>query len=681
MDIVQNQRFKGKTPTDTTADQLTAAFFGRTVQTAPEIICGTTKYIFEKTALKIGAQGDYWTPATRFDSVGQLAEHLKSGFAICTGALSGTRRQGCDVTAIHLLGTDFDGLSVEQILEYRLVMDYAAIVYPTASSTPDAPRSRALFILDTAITPAQFRLFIRRLLAIFEQDADLQCSDPARIWYGSTNPKYLVREGVILPVSVLAALPDPPAAASEAPLTTNNGAPPSVESLINHYLTYQSGRNTALFTTLTYARDYGITSDADAIQQLKRVFANERPRSYSNEAGYESIERREREFNATLASVYKRAPRAMPMLTPAVMLNAIREALLQQKQDAAARLLDMLYSAGIEPGNAMTEKQIVELCAAKGISRKTIRKALETNARRIDLDTGEIIENRVFVPILYTPQSGAIAKAKTTCVVRCQNGDKNLNEAKSKGGRPSGTGKQYAIPTVDYMLDLLGIERENAKHADAIPADAVKTASSYRRAIHTALVKRTPEKQYSMRLLTQRLGVTRMTVYSYNKAAGIEAIPVYTRIPITWENVNSLPFVDIADADQNQQGRRFVRGMFIADVTNTDPAEIGEKHSPFAVIARRLLSERRTIYLCYQEANAWVYKPAIKRSAPIFKLQTVTPAAQPVPLAKAAGAESMTPPPTSQWGHTPDDNGVSRLNPFSRKGHTRHDPDADDPPA
>ena len=101
------------------------------------------------------------------------------------------------------LGLDFDTQGVEATLAHPFVDAYAAIVYATPSSTPEAPRSRAVFLLDTPIVQAAN--YVRAASALiwsFGGQADRQCKDAARFFYGSLGciPTRRDRE---LPLSIL----------------------------------------------------------------------------------------------------------------------------------------------------------------------------------------------------------------------------------------------------------------------------------------------------------------------------------------------------------------------------------------------------------------------------------------------------------------------------------------------
>lgn len=104
------------------------------------------------------------------------------------------------------LGIDFDTRSVADALADPFIDTYAAIVYATPSSTPDAPRSRALFLLDRPIVQAAN--YVRAASALiwsFGGHADRQCKDAARFFYGSVA-SIPTRRNRVLPLDVVRAM-------------------------------------------------------------------------------------------------------------------------------------------------------------------------------------------------------------------------------------------------------------------------------------------------------------------------------------------------------------------------------------------------------------------------------------------------------------------------------------------
>lgn len=141
----------------------------------------------------------------------QVADHIKSGKAICVAALDGDWRGEAHFISSQMMGIDFDqSPGVEKLIEDDFIRQYAFYVYPTPSHTEEKPRSRALFALDAALLDyKEYRILITRLLERFGQfHADPACKDPVRIFYGSDVPgKRGLNPTKVLPLDVLRALP------------------------------------------------------------------------------------------------------------------------------------------------------------------------------------------------------------------------------------------------------------------------------------------------------------------------------------------------------------------------------------------------------------------------------------------------------------------------------------------
>ena len=89
------------------------------------------------------------------------------------------------------LALDMDTEDNRSTLPYlasdKFIKQYASIIYTTPSHTPEAPRARVLFLLDTPIQqPANYVLAVSSLLWLFGT-GDRQCKDSARFFYGSTG--------------------------------------------------------------------------------------------------------------------------------------------------------------------------------------------------------------------------------------------------------------------------------------------------------------------------------------------------------------------------------------------------------------------------------------------------------------------------------------------------------------
>lgn len=87
------------------------------------------------------------------------------------------------------LGLDFDQgdktSSMPYLLNDKFIMRYGSFLYSTMSHTPEEPRTRVIFLLDTPIMQAKnYALAAAALLWLFGT-ADRKCKDACRFFYGS----------------------------------------------------------------------------------------------------------------------------------------------------------------------------------------------------------------------------------------------------------------------------------------------------------------------------------------------------------------------------------------------------------------------------------------------------------------------------------------------------------------
>jgi hypothetical protein len=142
-----------------------------------------------------------------------IAKHVLSGKAISVGACRNNWRKEENFISSQIMGLDFDDhTSVKDCMSDPFIERHAFLIYATPSSTPEKPRSRALFALDEAIMDADtYRRFIKRLAWHTKAGmADPQCLEPVRIFYGSKTDEYSPDWSVRLPLLVLEALPHHP---------------------------------------------------------------------------------------------------------------------------------------------------------------------------------------------------------------------------------------------------------------------------------------------------------------------------------------------------------------------------------------------------------------------------------------------------------------------------------------
>lgn len=97
----------------------------------------------------------------------------------------------------QMIAADWDNETVESdiatVTQMPFIKDHASFVYTTQSHTPDAPRCRAIFLLDKPCYDPE--LHRRRTRAVaWALDSDMQATNPSRLFHGSGtdgNASYL----------------------------------------------------------------------------------------------------------------------------------------------------------------------------------------------------------------------------------------------------------------------------------------------------------------------------------------------------------------------------------------------------------------------------------------------------------------------------------------------------------
>lgn len=116
-----------------------------------------------------------------------IAGRIYDGCAITTWHRNNWRTSANYLLGQHI-GIDFDAgdnsSNLVALCADPFIKKYAAIVYTTPSHTPEAPRSRVVFLLDTPIHQAKnYTLAVSALLWLYGT-ADRKCKDPVRFFYG-----------------------------------------------------------------------------------------------------------------------------------------------------------------------------------------------------------------------------------------------------------------------------------------------------------------------------------------------------------------------------------------------------------------------------------------------------------------------------------------------------------------
>jgi hypothetical protein len=153
----------------------------------------------------------------------QMVKHIRTGKAFTIGYFEDNRRIESHFVSSQLLALDLDQcqMSIDMLEDSSVfIQDYAFMMYPTPSSTPEQPKTRILFILDTSIdgmnASKRWRALQLGLMDYFaEVKPDEACKDPSRLFYGCETKDYYVNYEARLPLSLAANLIIPQAERDE----------------------------------------------------------------------------------------------------------------------------------------------------------------------------------------------------------------------------------------------------------------------------------------------------------------------------------------------------------------------------------------------------------------------------------------------------------------------------------
>lgn len=130
------------------------------------------------------------------------------------GNFRSNRRVESEFISSQMLGLDLDdcSYSIDELeSRYPFLQDYATLMYPTPSSTPDKPKTRILFVLTEPIqgehAAKRWRAMQMGLIEYFaELKPDAACKDPARLFYGCDSLNYYVNYLAYLPLEIAGGL-------------------------------------------------------------------------------------------------------------------------------------------------------------------------------------------------------------------------------------------------------------------------------------------------------------------------------------------------------------------------------------------------------------------------------------------------------------------------------------------
>jgi len=142
--------------------------------------------------------GQLWSQSAGTEklSLEAFVDAVLSGVAFSLGVFPGNKRKREDFIQSELIAVEFDkgnpGTSVEELSQHPFVKENAFLVYATASSTLQHPRSRAVFRLPEPITNSQdFEILLEALLHHFKDFLpDFNCDDAVRVFFGNDQAEH-----------------------------------------------------------------------------------------------------------------------------------------------------------------------------------------------------------------------------------------------------------------------------------------------------------------------------------------------------------------------------------------------------------------------------------------------------------------------------------------------------------
>jgi len=279
----------------------------------------------------------------------------------------------------------------------------------------------------------------------------------------------------------------------------------------------QLGRNNALYRCASIGRDEGL-GESDVVALLGQAHVWEADRQGMRA---ESPESRLSEALRTIASAFRK--RYGSSVYGSGIPNSLREFLLQkQRSTVLIRLLEVLRLARWREGEWFTLGEAMSAAARFGLNRKSVLDALGGEASVYD---GRYIIRRRYVE--YLDNGGLKSRRR---------------------GRPPQI--MYQAPPIAGLMRRLGL---TWSPSDKVSGEDIKSAHSYRLALHREYLKRlSPEVPKSW--LAKRIGVNARTVARYNRELGVSVVEKVGACPLTRGVLDSLPKRRRRDAKNSTNG-------------------------------------------------------------------------------------------------------------------------------
>ena len=268
-------------------------------------------------------------------------------------------------------------------------------------------------------------------------------------------------------------------------------------------LSTRNGRNNALYRTASAAREWQIAREQVETELLELHLQAPGRAGHKYETARERIE----EGLRTIRSAYRSESRSG---RASGVPNSVRERLLRaQDSTIVARLLDIFAIAGWQADAYFSAKDAVRLGERHGLNRKSVLQALTGEQSTYD---GRQIISRRYVEYLDI---------------------EGLNSRKR--GRP--VELAFRVPSMSRLLGVLNVGRSPS---DPMSFEDVKSAKSYRLAVHREYIRRLAPRS-SLKTLARRLGVHERTIRRYNRALDIQLTACVGRLRLTRDVVSTLP--------------------------------------------------------------------------------------------------------------------------------------------
>lgn len=282
-------------------------------------------------------------------------------------------------------------------------------------------------------------------------------------------------------------------------------------------LAKQLGRNNALYRCASVARDEGL-GERDVVALLGQAHVWEADRAGMRA---ESPESRLSEAVRTIASAFKKGYGSSAYGSG--IPNSLREFLLQkQRSTVLIRLLEVFRLAKWREGQWFTLGEAISAAARFGLNRKSVLDALGGEASVYD---GRYIIRRRYVE--YLDNRGLKSRRR---------------------GRPPQI--LYQAPAIAGLVRQLGL---TWSPSDKISGEDIKSAHSYRLALHREYLKRlSPEVPKSW--LAKRIAVSARTIARYNRELDVSVVEKIGACLLTRGVLNSLPKRRRADVKNSTNG-------------------------------------------------------------------------------------------------------------------------------